>query len=155
MWILYWTRDGYVIGESVNQYQNIRLEQAQIENPTDNRTPGLGTYVYDGSQVRDATAQEIADYQTNRDLDNTARDIRLMKESIDTQTDQLGRVLRAFAVLVLDEFNRHSAVIDTMLDSADGNATQFLSGLQGITNLGSRTKTQLLTGLKNNIDNQE
>lgn len=156
MWYRYFVRDGWLIGESVDQYQNLPAEQAQVQDPILNRTSGLGQWVYTGAEIRDATPQEITDYETNRALDQQDRGIRELKLSLDSLGEQ-GRLVRALAVLILQAFNQTNGRLNNLLDAFDeANSNAVIAAARAINNLpANRTKQDLITEIKAHIDGQE
>lgn len=61
-----------------------------------------------------------------------------------------GSIVRALALLVLDELNTHSAKITAILDAADNatNLATFKAAMLAITDQPQRTKQQLIGALK-------
>jgi hypothetical protein len=156
MWARYAIRDGWYLGASVEQFQNLPDEQAQIENPADITTADP-PWVYDGANLRDATAGEISASPANRLLDQRDADIRRLNAAIDNQADYYGRLVRSLAVMVLNEMNLHADKFNEILNAVDSaaNFSQVKSNFAAITDYPQRTKTQMVNSIKANVSADE
>ena len=137
-WFRYRTSSGELLGESVNQFVPLGFGRSQIENPTDNRTevanPPPGKFwIYDGTQLRDATAGEIAGFPAFQDADDELRTRQIAELEVDVVNSIAGKHLRALALVVMDEIN-------------------ILRGQHG---LPDRTVAQLKNAVKNKISSGE
>lgn len=101
---------GHVEGATVQDEQPSSAEVFMAYTPADPPTPNgndLGIpKIYAGGIVRNATQQEIDSFPTF-----AANDVNLgyraEAESITTNPDGIAKYLRAFMLVVLEEFNRH------------------------------------------------
>ena len=104
----------------------------------------------------DVDGNPIPDFEI--DVDNPPVEViptPLTFDEIDTATlnkllIQEGSVVRGLALLILDEFNMHSAKITAILDAADNanSLSQFKTAMGAIADAPQRTVDQLKTTLK-------
>lgn len=156
MWVLYSLRDGWVLGSSVNAYTNLVPEYDQVENPTDTTT-GDPPWVYANNVLRDATQPEIDASAANRALDLAERDMRTASDFVSEPEGTLPRIIRALAVLMLNEFNARADKINEIITaiSSAGNTNQLISNVSQVQQLPQRTKQQLIDTIKQRIEANE
>lgn len=78
---------------------------------------------------------------------------RLQRDIVTAELDGMENLIRAFMLIVLDEFNSHSIKINAILDAIDGanNLTQIKSGIVAIRDLPARTTAQLRLAIRNKL----
>ena len=79
---------------------------------------------------------------------------RQAKEALDAQESRIEGLLRAMALVILDELNAHAAKMKQITDTADdgGNIASWKSAIQAITDHPTRTAAQIRTAIKNKLD---
>jgi len=131
MWYLYRENSGELHGISVNQYTTIPSIFLQVEDPTVTATDG--ERIYDGVEVRTATPAEITGFIAFRLEDEKTKTRSSAITSLGKVDDQAGQLLRALALVVLDEVN--------ILRSQHA--------------LAPRTANQIKTAIQNKITNKD
>ena len=93
-------------------------------------------------------------------MDQAARDavdaaaLAAARDALSNEIDQVESYSRAFALVVLDEFNALSLKINEILDAIDSanNLSAVKSNVGAITDRPQRTSAQLKTSLRNKLD---
>lgn len=161
VWFRYVISSGELLGASVTQWPTLKISQDQVEDPTDNRTevqnPPPGKFwIYTGSELRDATAPEIAGFPAFRAADEEAATKVQAEESVDND-EANGKVIRAIAFTAMDEINLLRLKVNEILDAIDGasNFAGVKSAIAAITDLAPRTEPQMKTAIKGKISSGE
>lgn len=92
-------------------------------------------------------------------MDQAARDVvdtleaEASRDSAVTELDQLEGIVRAFMLVVIDEFNRHSLQTNAILDAIDNasNLATLKADIALINDLPQRTAQQLRTAVRNKL----
>lgn len=94
----------------------------------------------------------LADQATRDAID--AAELAAQRDAIADQLQQLQTVTRAFAEVVMDEFNRHSARINGILDAIDNasNLAGVKSDVAAIQNIPDRTLQDLRDAVRAKLD---
>lgn len=91
--------------------------------------------------------------QATKDAIDTAL-LVASRDELANDIDRAETYLRAFALVVLDEFNDHSLKINEILDAIDAgnNASQIKANIAAVTDQPQRTIAQLKTVVRNRLD---
>ena len=76
-----------------------------------------------------------------------------MRDEVIQQVDELENVLRAFMLMVLDEFNNHTAKTNAILTAVDtaSNFAEVKANYAAITDLPTRTAAQLRSAIRSKL----
>jgi hypothetical protein len=90
--------------------------------------------------------------QAQRDAVDAA-ELAASRDNVAAQIDQLESYVRAFALVVLDEFNAHTEKTNSILTAIDNNSTlaTIRTAIAGIADLPTRTIANLKTGVRNKL----
>jgi hypothetical protein len=82
-----------------------------------------------------------------------AAELAAQRDATAAQLDQLENYVRAFALVVLDEFNAHTAKTNSILTAIDGASSYgaMRSAIGGIADLPTRTIANMKTGVRNKL----
>lgn len=80
-----------------------------------------------------------------------AAELAAARDATAAQMDELEAYARAFALVCLDEFNAHTAKVNSILTAIDNNSTlaTIRTAIAGITDLPTRTIANMKTGVRN------
>ncbi len=83
-----------------------------------------------------------------------AAEVSALRDSFSEEIDEAETYTRAFALVVLDEFNTVALKINEILDAIDSanNLSQVKSNIAAITDRPQRTAAQLKTAVRNRAD---
>ncbi len=95
----------------------------------------------------------LADQATRDAID--AAELSAQRDALAGEIDTVETYTRAFALVVLDEFNAVATKINEILDAIDSanNLSQVKSNISAITDRPIRTAAQLKTAVRNKADN--
>jgi hypothetical protein len=101
------------------------------------------------------TAEQLAAVtQAQVDAARLTRQRNAAKDALASNEQQSNALIRAVVLLMLDEFNAHSAKTNAILDAIDGatSLANLKTAVSAIANLPIRTNQQLRIAIENKLD---
>lgn len=82
-----------------------------------------------------------------------AAELSAQRDGLATQFNEAEDILRAFMLIVLDEFNAHTDKVNSLLDAMDASTSlaDMKTRVGAITNYPTRTPAQLITAIRNRL----
>lgn len=124
-------------------------EPAWKHDPDMSQVAGVPTYFWKWDAVNERPIPMTAGEQATV----TAARLAAARDTAAAALDQVENVTRAFMLMVLDEFNAHSAKMNALLTAIDGAASlaALKTAVAAIADLPTRTAQQLRDGIRNKL----